>query len=152
MNRRKFLYVLSGTLTSTLLGFISGCAPKPTQYYFNPYVSKNLDSPEVVHCFTTIGHKRGTYPFTLGGTCVCTPTQELLRLYQADGFLQNYDLRRLMADYEKRAIVLAHENDWQCNNQCKQGPHIVFGGKCMVAPTIATQNFENVVSGKQPRA
>jgi len=47
MDRRKFLYVLSGTLTSTIVGFISGCA-KPTQYYFNPYVSKSLDSPELV--------------------------------------------------------------------------------------------------------
>lgn len=151
MNRRKFLYVLSGTLASTLAGFISGCA-KPTQYYFNPYVAKNLDSPELVHCFAAIGHKRGTQPFIFGGTCVCTPTKELLKAYHADGFLRNYNLRRLVAEYENRGIVLAHENGWQCNNQCKQGPHIVFGGKCMVSPTVATQNFENVATGKVPKA
>jgi hypothetical protein len=152
MNRREFVYVLSGALTSTLFAFLTGCAKKPTQYYLNPYVAKNIAAPEIVHCFTTIGHKKGTFPFILGGTCVCTPTQELVEVYHADGFLADYDLRRLIAEYERRDIVLEHENGWQCNNQCKQGPHIVFGGKCMVSPTIATQNFENVATGKVPKA
>jgi hypothetical protein len=145
MNRREFVYVLSGALTSALFGFLSGCA-KPTQYYFNPYVAKNIAAPEIVHCFTTIGHKRGTFPFILGGTCVCTPTQELMEAYHSDGFVVDYDLHRLIQEYERRDIVLEHENGWQCNNQCK------FGGKCMVSPTVATQNFENVATGKVPKA
>jgi hypothetical protein len=150
MNRREFVYVLSGALTSTLFGFLSGCA-KPTQYYFNPYVAKNIAAPEIVHCFTTIGHKGGTFPFILGGTCVCTPTQELIEVYHSDGFVADYDLRRLIQEYERSDIVLEHKNGWRCNNQCKQGPHIVFGGKCMVSPTVATQNFENVATGKMPK-
>jgi hypothetical protein len=119
MNRREFVYVLSGALTSALFGFLSGCA-KPTQYYFNPYVAKNIAAPEIVHCFTTIGHKRGTFPFILGGTCVCTPTQELMEAYHSDGFVVDYDLHRLIQEYERRDIVLEHENGWQCNNQCKR--------------------------------
>ena len=152
MDRRQFLYTATGFLTSTLYSLLTGCCgTTPTKYYFNPYVAKNIHPPEVVHCFSSIGHKRGTSPFILGGTCCCTPSRRLLRMYHEDGFLLDYDLPNLIAEYEKRSIVLAHENGWQCNNQCESGPHVVFGGKCMVPPTIGTHNFENVITGKIPK-
>lgn len=151
MNRREFLCVTTGALTSTILSMIGGCAPPQTKYYFNPYKAKKLNSPEVIHCFSTIGHKRGTQPFIMGGTCCCTPTQDLLDIYHEDGILLDYDLSKLLDEYEQKGIVLEHENGWQCNNQCAQGPHIVFGGKCMVAPTLGTQNWENVITGKKPQ-
>lgn len=151
MNRRHFLYITVGAFTSTLYSFLTGCAPKPTKYCLNPYIAKNINPPKVVHCFNSIGHKRGTFPFILGGTCCCTPTEVLLTMYHKDGFLLDYDSARLIAEYEDRGIILAHENGWRCNNQCESGPHVVFGGKCMVSPTIGTQNFENVITGKMPK-
>ena len=153
MDKRNFLFLLTGILALTLFGFISGCGKTPvqTRIFFNPYVAKSASAPEVVHCFSTIGHKRGTSPFILGGTCCCTPTQELLDMYHEDGFLLDYDLAMLLKEYEKRGIVLEHENGWQCNNQCQSGPHVVFGEKCMTPPTTGTQNFENVITGKKPQ-
>ena len=74
-----------------------------------------------------------------------------MEAYHSDGFVADYDLHRLIQEYEGRDIVLEHQNGWRCNNQCKQGPHIVFGGRCMVSPTVATQNFENVATGKMPK-
>jgi hypothetical protein len=150
MDRRQFLSVAAGSLISIIIGVTIGCAPKPTRFYFNPYVAKNTDAPEIVHCFTTIGHKRGTKPFIFGGTCVCTPTNELMEQYHEDGFLLDYDLNKLIDEYKRRGIVLSHEHGWQCNNQCKKGPHLVFGGKCMVPPVLGTHNFENVITGTKP--
>lgn len=149
-SRREFIRFTGVTLASTFFCFVWGCGRKPTKYFFNPYVAKKIQAPEVIHCFSSIGHKKATYPFILGGTCCCTPSLELLDMYHEDGFLSDYDLDRLIGEYEERDIVLAHENGWQCNNQCKYGPHVVFGGKCMVPPTIGTHNFENVIIGKKP--
>lgn len=146
-SRRRFL----GYLGLTTIGMLAGCSTPPTQYFFSPYVGKNSQPPEVKYCFDTIGHKRGTYPFILGGTCCCTPTPQLLEIYHEDGFLLEYtsveELEKLYAD---QGIVFRHEHGWACNNLCDQGPHVVFGGKCMVPPVVGTQNYENVAAGKKP--
>lgn len=127
----------------------TGCA-KPTKYHINPYLSKNVNSPELKYCNDATGHKRGTKPFIFGGTCCCTPDQELMDMYHADGFLLDANLADLLAEYEKRGIVLAHEDGRPCNNYCDEGPHIVFGGKCMAPPVPGTQNYENIAIGKKP--
>jgi hypothetical protein len=36
-----------------------------------------------------------------------------------------------------------------CNNRCESGPHVVFGGKCMAAPTPGTENYEQVSLGRR---
>lgn len=150
MKRRHFLKILTGTLAAGV-AFIGGCSSKPTQYYVNPYVAKSLTPPEIKHCFITIGHKKGTKPFIYGGTCCCTPTHELMEQYHADGYLLDMNVEDLLAEYEIRGIVLEHGEGWQCNNMCDSGPHLVFGGKCMVPPTVGTQNYENVITGKKPK-
>jgi len=139
--------LLACLLTVSLVGPLMGCAPKPGAFVFTPYSAKSLPAPEVKYCFDTIGHKRGTYPFILGGTCCCTPTQKLLDIYHEDGFLLDYDLERLLAEYRKRGIVIRHKDNRMCNNCCDKGPHIVFGGHCMVPPTPGTANFERVAHG-----
>ena len=144
MNRRQILYIA----LAVFISLAAGCG-KPTKFYFNPYVGKSANSPEVVHCFDTIGHKKGSFPLIFGGTCCCTPTDELMEQYHRDGYLLDYDTEKLLKKYEARGIILKHENGWPCNNICKKGPHVVFGGKCMVPPTVGTQNFENVITGKR---
>ena len=139
--------LLGCVLTVFLAGLLMGCAPKPTAFVFTPYSAKSLHPPEVKYCFDTIGHERGTYPFILGGTCCCTPSRELMDVYHDDGFLLEHDLERLLAEYDKRGIVIEHENGRMCNNCCEKGPHVVFGGHCMVPPTPGTSNFERVAYG-----
>lgn len=146
-SRRGFL----GYLGMATIGLLAGCGTPPTKYFFNPYVGKGIQPPEILHCFDTIGHKRGTYPFVLGGTCCCTPTPSLLEIYHEDGFLIEYtSVEELEKVYADKEIVLRHPEGWNCNNLCDQGPHVVFGGKCMVSPVVGTQNYENVVTGKKP--
>jgi hypothetical protein len=101
----------------------------------------------VKYCFDTIGHKPGTFPYIFGGTCCCTPTKELLERYHKDGFLLNYTLESLIAEYKRREIILRSTEHHMCNNYCKEGPHIVKGGKCMVPPEPLTRNFIEVSTG-----
>ncbi|NOQ77263.1 MAG: hypothetical protein GQ475_05670 [Methylococcaceae bacterium] len=142
MKRRNFI-LLSAT------SLLAACS-RPSRYTLNPYQSKNELAPPIVHCFDTIGHKKGTYPQVLGGTCCCHPSEERLTSYQLDGFLLDYDLEQLFNEYDQRNIILEHEHGWKCNNQCKEGPHLVFGGHCMVDPVVGTQNYENITSGYFP--
>lgn len=126
------------------------CVPQNTKYHIDPYVSKNLTPPPIKYCITPIGHKRGSKPFIYGGTCACTPTPKLMRQYHRDGYLKKMSYQGLVAEYKKRGIVLEHDGGWKCNNICPSGPHLVFGGKCMVPPTIGSQNYENVITGIKP--
>ena len=145
ISRRKFLTGIG----LSVFGVVAGCSTPPTQYYFNPYLGKGGQPPEIKHCFDTIGHKRGTYPYILGGTCCCLPTEELLEQYHEDGFLLEYtSVAELEAVYAEKEILLSHAHGWACNNTCDDGPHVVFGGKCMVPPVVGTQNYENVAAGK----
>ncbi|MGE4558195.1 MAG: hypothetical protein AB7D07_15430 [Desulfovibrionaceae bacterium] len=148
MDRRRFINLMAAAVASSA-GLLTACG-KPTKYLVNPYVAKSMTPPPIKYCFTTVGHVPGTQPFIFGGTCCCTPTQELMDQYHADGFLLDMELEDLLAEYETRGIVLRHEGGWQCNNLCSSGPHLVFGGHCMVPPTIGTQNYENVITGKKP--
>lgn len=150
--KKNSSWIFSTTLIllCTTFFLITGCSKKPTKYNFNPYVSKSYKSPEVKYCFDTVGHKRGSYPFILGGTCCCTPTKELMKIYHEDGFLLDWDLAKLKAEYEKKGIVLRYDHRHDCNNYCENGPHVVFGGKCMAPPVAGTQNCENVATGKKP--
>ncbi|MDI6788898.1 MAG: hypothetical protein QME51_11050, partial [Planctomycetota bacterium] len=103
------------------------------------------------YCFDTIGHRAGTYPYILGGTCCCTPTSALLKQYQKDGFLINYTFDSLIDEYKKLGIAYQSDKHRNCNNYCVDGPHIVNGGKCMVPPTPLTRNFIEVLTGIQLR-
>lgn len=128
---------------------------KPSVYLIRPFAQtisgateKKEDTSYVFkYCFDTIGHKQGTFPFILGGTCCCTPTEELLKQYQKDGFLANYTLDQLIEEYHNRGIVLESDEHKNCNNDCIDGPHVVKGGKCMIPPTPFTQNFIEVATG-----
>jgi len=101
----------------------------------------------VAYCNDYTGHVPGTMPFVLGGTCCCTPTQELIDAYHRDGLLLDYDLGRLKELYRSLGIKTADDHR-DCNNRCKWGPHILEGGRCMVPPTPGTQHFEEIITGR----
>ncbi|NIA15458.1 MAG: hypothetical protein GWP08_15450 [Nitrospiraceae bacterium] len=118
-----------------------GCQPKE-----GPFVPRDVIRPEPVYCFDTVGHIRGSKPFILGGTCCCTPRQELMDQYHADGICTNLTLQDLIRLYKEAGIKTALDHKW-CNNLCRAGPHVVKGGHCMVPPTAGTDNFEEVRFG-----
>ncbi|MCK5269433.1 MAG: hypothetical protein KAJ46_01560 [Sedimentisphaerales bacterium] len=107
---------------------------------------KPSKSPEIKHCFDTVGHKRGSKPWLLGGSCCCTPSEKVLADWQANGYFVGKSVAEVIALYHEKGFRLAtdHQN---CNNACKYGPHVVKGGKCMVPPTPGTENYEEILFG-----
>ena len=138
MDRRclRFLLSISVTVAASVVIF-SGCAPT---IHFE---AKPVTPLKPVYCFDTVGHKPGSKPYILGGTCCCTPTRALMEQYHADGLLKDMDLGDLIRLYEERGIKTSLDHTG-CNNLCKWGPHVVKGGKCMVPPTPGTANFEEI--------
>ncbi len=119
----------------------SGCGPKEP-----PFQPKSIEPPQIKHCFDTIGHQSGARPWIMGGTCCCTPTQELLRRHSAEGYCRGMSFDQLLALYRSEEIKTALHHKG-CNNNCEWGPHVLWGGKCMVPPTPGTENYEQIASG-----
>lgn len=109
------------------------------------------DGLTVAHCFGDLLHIPGSAPFVLGGACCHAPAQDIMEAYRRDGTVnEDMSVVALSALYEAKGIRL--ESDHQaCNNRCEYGPHVVKGGRCMVAPTPGTVNHDEVRSGKFPR-
>lgn len=122
---------------------LAGCEQPP-----QPYVPKSLVAPEVVYCNDNTGHKAGSKPFVLGGTCCCTPSDQLMALLHEDGQCQGTDTEALRALYVQAGISLRSENHQWCGGLCASGPHVVLGGKCMCPPTPGTLYYEKVITGQ----
>ena len=137
-------------------GFVTVLAGCEKPYRPLPYVPKSARAPEPLVCHDAIGHIKGNKPWILGGTCCCTPTRENYRLHVKQGTIpasMTYD--EYLAKYRQRGIVtdLDHKG---CGNLCRQGPHVVLGGKCMATPMYEKVTFGPheplVVGGAAPRA
>ena len=145
---REIIKVLSFRISVLfiIVVLMSSCAKKPRYILELPSEA----TPEIVYCFDTVGHKPGAKPWILGGTCCCTPSEEVLADYMAHGHVaEDMTLEDLIALYEEKGIKTALDHGG-CNNMCLWGPHVVKGGKCMVPPTPMTQNYEEVFSGEFP--
>jgi len=128
---------------SALLACVAvGCATQKVA----PFAAKSETAPTPVYCFDSVGHTPGSKPFLMGGSCCCTPTQELMNRYHKDGLLKEMQLKDLLALYEQKGIKTALDHKG-CNNLCQWGPHVIKGGQCMAPPTPATFNFEEVRFG-----
>lgn len=132
------LLVLAGLLAFAAIG----CEKPP-----GPFVPRSAVAPEVIYCNDYTGHKPGSKPFVMGGTCCCTPTDELMAKLHADGFCAGMSADDLKEAYAKAGIVLAGPGHRHCNGLCDAGPHVVLGGKCMCPPTPGTEYAEQVIRG-----
>ena len=143
---------VSGTTAGCLIVFaaaamatLAGCETPPP-----PYVPKALAAPEVVNCNDHTGHNASAKPWVMGGTCTCTPSQELMAKLHADGVAVGMSAADLRAAYDKGGIKLGGDGHQWCNGLCPAGPHVVLGGKCMAPPTPGTEYYEQVIFAKRP--
>jgi len=120
-------------------------APGCGERVFTP---KPALAPQPVYCFDTVGHRAGAKPWILGGTCCCTPSEEILLDWKAHGYFADKSLEDVVALYKAKGIELASDTHHDCNNACPAGPHVVKGGHCMVPPTPGTENYEEVLFGQ----
>ncbi|HOB73542.1 MAG TPA: hypothetical protein PKG54_03355 [Phycisphaerae bacterium] len=120
---------------------LTGCAKPPP-----PYVLLHQEPPKLAHCFDGIPHIKQSKPWVLGGQCCCTPTDELMAKYHADGVCTDLDTAGLIDLYRQKGITLAIDHK-DCNGLCENGPHVVKGGRCMAPPTPGTREYEEIVTG-----
>ena len=142
---------LAALLTAFLLS-VSSCAVKQPGYQgSSSFVRKPLTPLPVQYCVSDATHIAGSKPYILGGRCACTPSPQRFKSYQQAGHLQGYSYDGFLQLYKQRGIQTGLDHQ-DCNNLCKWGPHVIFGGSCMVPPTPATQNYEAVILGKNKKS
>jgi len=101
----------------------------------------------LVHCHDGTGHIAGAVPWILGGKCCCTPTRAMFEVHQSEKTVPaDMTYEAYLKLYADKGILIGPGHAG-CNNRCASGPHVVFGGKCMAAPTPGTQNYEQVSMG-----
>ena len=104
----------------------------------------------LIYCHDGTGHIPGATPWILGGKCCCTPTREMFEVHRAEKTVPaDMTYEAYLKLYADRGIKIGPEHAG-CNNRCADGPHAVFGGKCMAAPTPGTANYEQVTTGWRP--
>jgi hypothetical protein len=112
---------------------------------------RSLTPPPVVYCHDGIGHIPGSKPWILGGTCCCTPTPEMFDTYRAENTVpedMTYD--QFLQLFKDKGIITDLDLEYRGSNcRCEQGPHVVFGGHCMVTPTPGTRLYEEVTAGQR---
>ncbi len=103
------------------------------------------DNNNVVHPNDVTGPIVGTYPYILGGTCVCTPGKDVLETYQADGYLLDYTVEGLRDLYRMEGIVaqpLPAKKETVPTYH-----HILEGGKLLYTPMPGSAGFERLTYG-----
>ena len=136
--RREFFWLVAAGAALAVLG---NCAKPPP-----PFVPICYEDVRIVHCFDGVPHQPGSKPWIMGGTCCCTPSDELIEAYHRDGICLDMTTDDLIELYEQKGVRLALDHT-NCNNLCEHGPHVTKGGHCMVPPTPGTRNYEEVVTG-----
>jgi hypothetical protein len=72
-SRREFLQLAATGGAVVVLG---NCAAPPP-----PFVPIRYKELTIAHCFDGVPHQPGRKPWALGGTCCCTPSDELTEAY-----------------------------------------------------------------------
>ena len=127
-----------------LMLLFAGCASVPSMQL------RSTEAPDAVYCNDMTGHFPGAKPWILGGTCCCTPTEEMFQIYQSEGTIPaGMDYRAFLQEFSKKDIVTDLTPGYKgSNNYDDHGPHVVLGGHSMVTPVPGTYNYECVVAGK----
>lgn len=112
---------------------------------------RSLEAPPIEFCHDGVGHIEGHAPWILGGKCCCTPTKSQFQSYMQEGTVTadiTYD--QFLQQFAVKGIITDLDVDYRgCNCRGELGPHVVFGGKCMVTPTLGTMMFEEVTTGRK---
>ncbi|NQU06659.1 MAG: hypothetical protein HQ568_11245 [Calditrichaeota bacterium] len=124
--------------------FIGCAAPKTKKIAI-----KSQTAPEAVYCNDATGHLKNAKPWISGGTCCCTPTEEMFNIYKKEGTVdKSMQYAAFLELFKNKGIVTDLDPGYKgSNNRDDHGPHVILGGKSMVTPTSGTDNYEEAVSG-----
>lgn len=88
------------------------------------------------------GPSVGTYPYILGGACVCIPTADVLATYQAGGYLIDMTLDELIGLYRAEGIVFDPQ---PLSSETQQTwRHVLDGGKLLYTPLPGSAGYERL--------
>lgn len=87
----------------------------------------------------------GDYPFILGGNCVATPSEQVLRIYQQGGYLTSLSLPDLESLYADEGIHLGAGAPSDARRLHADNVHILEGGNALYTPAYATNGYKRLM-------
>ncbi|MCA9310720.1 MAG: hypothetical protein KDA21_05895 [Phycisphaerales bacterium] len=91
------------------------------------------------------GTRPGQYPYILGGTCVATPSQSVLEMYQAGGYLLDLSLEELRELYSAEGITLGSGPSVPSDRVHEVYRHVLEGGRALYTPAPYTVGYKRVM-------
>jgi hypothetical protein len=143
MRRTRSAIAVAAVVILITLGAV-GCAPKVLP-------RRDVTPPPIAYCHDGVGHIPGSEPWVLGGRCCCTPTEQMFATYQEEDTVPDtMTYNEFLKMFSDRGIITDLDVEFRGSNcRCDYGPHVVFGGKCMITPTPGTLAYEEVTAGKR---
>lgn len=137
------VWIISGVLIAVVL---AGCTAG-----IKVMQKRSIEAPPIAYCHDGIGHIKGFAPWILGGKCCCTPTESRFQSYKEEGTVpEDMTYQQFLQLFADKGIITDLDVEYRgCNCRGELGPHVVFGGKCMVTPTPGTLTFEEVTTGRK---
>lgn len=87
----------------------------------------------------------GDYPYILGGSCVATPTADVLRIYQQGGYLTDLGVADLESLYADEGIHLGAGSPAAGRRLHADSVHILEGGNALYTPAYATNGYKRLM-------
>lgn len=121
--------------------FTPGTPDNPAVAYFRfvgTQTQPALDASAPVYAHDSYPPAVGDYPWILGGRDVSTPSPEVLRIYQAGGYFDNWTVEDLERLYRDEGIQFAEGPLEEGDNRHDSYRHILEGGKVLFTPNLNT--------------
>lgn len=121
--------------------FAPGTTDNPAVAYFRfvgTLAQPGLNASDPVYAHDGYPPAVGDYPWILGGRDVSTPSPEVLRIYQAGGYFDNWTVEDLERLYRDEGIQFAEGPLEDGDNRHETYRHILEGGKVLATPNLNT--------------
>lgn len=123
--------------TYRLPRFSPGTHDNPAVAYFRfvgTQMQPGLAASDPIYAHDGYPPAIGDYPWILGGRDVSTPSLEVLRIYQAGGFFENWTVEDLERLYRDEGIQFAEGPLFEGDNRHDSYRHILQGGSVLTTP------------------
>jgi hypothetical protein len=117
--------------------FNPGTADEPAVAYFRfvgTQMQPGLGAAHPIYAHDGYPPAVGDFPWILGGRDLSTPSAEVLAIYQAGGYFDNWTVEDLQRLYRDEGIQFAEGPMFEGDNRHESYRHILEGGKVLAPP------------------
>jgi len=121
--------------------FMPGSPDDPAVAYFRfvgTQTQPGLSASDPIYAYDGYPPAVGDFPWILGGRDVSSPSQRVLRIYQAGGYFDNWTVEDLERLYRDEGIQFAEGPLEEGDNRHESYRHILEGGKVLFTPNLNT--------------